>query len=121
MTIKYAKGYINIGQYDGPGETASGKTYTQFSLSVREPGASKRTYLRMRMWDGEYSDPATIIDGIYCLVEYDEKPYEKQDGTTDYNRSVYRIWVPAEGGGKPVENSKGKGKDASLYDADLPF
>ena len=114
MTIKYAKGYINIGQYDGPGETASGKTYTQFSLSVREPGASKRTYLRMRMWDGEYSDPATIADGLYCLVEYDEKPYTKQDGSEDYNRSVYRIWVPAEPPKKPAN-------DEPYADIDLPF
>ena len=120
MTIKYAKGYINIGQYDGPGETASGKHYTQFSLSVKEPGESKRTYLRMRMWDGEYSDPATIIDGIYCLVEYDEKPYERQDGTTDYNRSVYRIWVPAEPK-KSVENVGKTSGGGSLYDEDLPF
>ena len=117
MTIKYAKGYINIGQYDGPGETASGKHYNQFSLSVKVPGEAKRSYLRMRMWDGEYSDPATIQDGLYCLVEFDEKPYEKQDGTTDYNRSVYRIWVPAEPP-KPVKEPA----NAGLYaDDDLPF
>lgn len=117
MTIKYAKGYINIGQYDGPGETASGKHYNQFSLSVKVPGEAKRSYLRMRMWDGEYSDPSTIQDGLYCLVEFDEKPYEKQDGSTDYNRSVYRIWVPAEPPKSAMEPAK-----AGLYaDDDLPF
>jgi hypothetical protein len=120
MTIKYAEGYINIGQYDGPGETASGKHYTQFSLSVREPGASKRTYLRMRHWE-DNSEPMQIVDGWYGVVKYDEKPYTKQDGTNDYNRSAYRLFEPMESGGKPVENSKRDNGKGSLYDADLPF
>ena len=120
MTIKYAEGYINIGQYDGPGETASGKHYTQFSLSVREQGAPKRTYLRMRHWEDD-SEPMEITDGWYGVVKYDEKPYTKQDGTTDYNRAAYRLFAPFDGGGKPVENSKGKSKADSLYDDDLPF
>lgn len=114
MTIKYMKGYIKVGQYDGPGVTASGKKYTQFALSVRKEGGDREYVNGFRVWDGGFCDASEVIDGAYRLIEYDETPWETDEAK--FNRSVRDIWSNGRadsGGGKPVDNS--------LFESDLPF
>jgi len=91
--IKYTKGYIKLGQYDGERETQSGKKLTRFTLSTKENG--ERTYLNgMTVWH-DNGHPEAVEDGRYVLVEYDETEW-RGDGKSGFNRNVRRIWVPAD-------------------------
>lgn len=116
MTIKYMKGYIKVGQYDGPGVTASGKKYTQFALSVRKEGGGREYVNGFRVWDGGFCDASEVIDGAYRLIEYDETPWATDEAK--FNRSVRDIWSNGRADG--AETRK-KPAETPYADDDLPF
>ena len=109
MTIKYSKGYIKVGQYDGERETQSGKKLTRFTLSTKQ--GSERVYLNgMTVWH-DNGHPEAVEDGRYVLVEYDETEWQSGE-KRGFNRNVYRIWVPADDYAPRTE---------AYSDDDLPF
>lgn len=103
MNQAFLDGYIST-KYAETRTTASGKSFTSFSLSCPKKGkdgAKEYEHFKCECWHDEYGTQNGIVDGKYVKLECIPRAW-KTDKASGVSFTVKRIWHAPEREGSAV-------------------